>query len=137
VARACEADHSPPSNAKVKEYVELYIHSPNTPSCHGAYLSKRVTLSLPSFTSTFFYGSENCTLKAKDKSRIIAAAIRCTRQLAKYAWMDYRRNEDMFKELKTEPILGMIWIQHVDRIQRDVLPKTTKIYRPHEIRNQG
>jgi hypothetical protein len=27
-----EANHSPPSNAEVKEYVELYIHSLNTSS---------------------------------------------------------------------------------------------------------
>jgi hypothetical protein len=27
-----EADHSPPSSAEVKECVELYLHSPNTPS---------------------------------------------------------------------------------------------------------
>jgi hypothetical protein len=26
-----EADHSPPSNAEVKEWVELYVHSPTTP----------------------------------------------------------------------------------------------------------
>jgi hypothetical protein len=26
-----EADHSPPSSAKVKEWVELYLHSLNTP----------------------------------------------------------------------------------------------------------
>jgi hypothetical protein len=26
-----EADHSPPSSSEVKEWVELYIHSPNTP----------------------------------------------------------------------------------------------------------
>jgi len=31
-----EADHSPPSRAEVKECVELYIHSPNTPSWHAA-----------------------------------------------------------------------------------------------------
>jgi hypothetical protein len=31
-----EADQSPPSNAEVKEYVELYIHSHNTPSWRGA-----------------------------------------------------------------------------------------------------
>jgi len=31
-----EADHSPPTSAEVKEGVELYIHSPNTPSWHGA-----------------------------------------------------------------------------------------------------
>jgi hypothetical protein len=33
-----EADHSPPSSAKVKERVELDFHSPNTPSWHGAQL---------------------------------------------------------------------------------------------------
>jgi len=31
-----EADHSPPSSAKDKECVELYLHSSNTPSWRGA-----------------------------------------------------------------------------------------------------
>jgi hypothetical protein len=31
-----EADHSPPSSAEVKECVELYHHSLNTPSWRGA-----------------------------------------------------------------------------------------------------
>jgi hypothetical protein len=31
-----EADHSPSSSVEVKECVELYIHSPNTPSWRGA-----------------------------------------------------------------------------------------------------
>jgi hypothetical protein len=31
-----EADHSPPSSAEVKEYVELYLNFPNTPSWRGA-----------------------------------------------------------------------------------------------------
>jgi hypothetical protein len=35
-----EADHSPPSSAEVKEWVELYIYSPNTPLWHGAQLKK-------------------------------------------------------------------------------------------------
>jgi hypothetical protein len=30
-----EADHSPPSSAEVKEWVELYLRSPNTPSWRG------------------------------------------------------------------------------------------------------
>jgi hypothetical protein len=33
-----EADHSPPSSAEVKEWVELYLHSPTTPSWRGAKL---------------------------------------------------------------------------------------------------
>jgi hypothetical protein len=35
-----EADHSPPSSAEVKEWVELYLHSPNTPSWRGSQLKK-------------------------------------------------------------------------------------------------
>jgi hypothetical protein len=31
-----EADHSPPSSAEVEEWVELYVHSLNTPSWRGA-----------------------------------------------------------------------------------------------------
>jgi hypothetical protein len=33
---AREADHSPPSSAEVKECMELYLHSPDTPSWRGA-----------------------------------------------------------------------------------------------------
>jgi hypothetical protein len=36
----CEADHSPPSSVEVKEWVELYVRSPNTPSWRGAQLRK-------------------------------------------------------------------------------------------------
>jgi hypothetical protein len=33
-----EADHSSPSSLEVKEWVKLYIHSPNTPPWRGAQL---------------------------------------------------------------------------------------------------
>jgi hypothetical protein len=33
-----ETDHSPPSRAEVKEWAELYLHSPNTPSLRGGQL---------------------------------------------------------------------------------------------------
>jgi hypothetical protein len=34
-------DHSPPSSAEVRECLELYLHSPNTPSWRGAQLKQR------------------------------------------------------------------------------------------------
>jgi hypothetical protein len=43
-----EADHSRPSSAEVKEWMELYLHSPNTPSWRGAQLKHR-----DNFTFTF------------------------------------------------------------------------------------
>jgi hypothetical protein len=36
-----ETDHSPPSNAKLKECVDLYIHSPSTLAWHGAQLKNK------------------------------------------------------------------------------------------------
>jgi hypothetical protein len=43
-----EADHSPPSSAKAEEWVELYLHSPNTPSWRGSQLKHT-----ENFTFTF------------------------------------------------------------------------------------
>jgi hypothetical protein len=47
-----EADHSPPSSAEVKECAELYLHSPNIPSWHGAQFKKKHT---ENFTFTFTF----------------------------------------------------------------------------------
>jgi hypothetical protein len=45
-----EADHSSPSSADVKECVELYLHSTNTPSWRGTLLKHK-----DNFTFTFIY----------------------------------------------------------------------------------
>jgi hypothetical protein len=45
----CEAAHSHPSGAEVKEWVELCLHSPSMPSRHGAQLKHR-----DNFTFTFY-----------------------------------------------------------------------------------
>jgi hypothetical protein len=42
-----EADHSPPSNAEVKDCVELYLHSPHTPSWRGAQFKQSTETTLP------------------------------------------------------------------------------------------
>jgi len=47
-----EADQSPPSTVEVKESVEPYVHSPNTPSWHGAQLKHR-----DNFIFTFTFDS--------------------------------------------------------------------------------
>jgi hypothetical protein len=53
-----EADHSPPSTAKVKEWVELYLHSLNTPPWRGAQLKHR-----DNFTFTFTGPYIDCYLR--------------------------------------------------------------------------
>jgi hypothetical protein len=42
-----EADHSPPFSAEVEEFVELYLHSPNTLSWRGTQLKKSTGITLP------------------------------------------------------------------------------------------
>jgi hypothetical protein len=52
-----EADHSLPSSAEVKELVELYLHSLNTPSWRGTQGEQRDNFTF-TFTETFFaFGS--------------------------------------------------------------------------------
>jgi hypothetical protein len=58
-------------------------------------------------------------MKANDKTRITAAETRFMRKTAKYIWSDYKRNDNIIRELKTEPVMGKMlkyknnWIQHV------------------------
>jgi hypothetical protein len=60
-----EADNSPPSTTEVKERVELYLHSPNTPSWRGAELkSAQGQLLRKYFISSLpvvLYGCEACS----------------------------------------------------------------------------
>jgi hypothetical protein len=44
-----EADYSPPSSAEVKEWLELYLHSPNTLPWRGAQLKQRDNFTFTSF----------------------------------------------------------------------------------------
>jgi hypothetical protein len=54
-----EADHSPPSIAKVKEYLELYLHSPSTPSWRCAQLKRKAQGQF--YTYFYFYlDSDQC-----------------------------------------------------------------------------
>lgn len=50
------------------------------------------------FTGTL-YGSGNWTAKEEDKNRITASEMKFIRITAKYAWMDYKGNEDVLNEL--------------------------------------
>ena len=97
------------------------------------------TLALP----VLFYGSETWTIKARDARRITAAQIKYTRRTAGYTWTDYKTNTQIAKELKISPILDKLleckrnWIQHVNRMPRNRLPRVMKHYSPTGRRNHG
>jgi len=65
------------------------------------------------------------------------------RRTAGYTWTDYKTNAQIAKELKITSILDKLleyersWIQHVNRMPRNGLPKVMKYYSPTGRRNHG
>jgi len=89
------------------------------------------------------YGSETWTVKARDGRRITAAEMKYMRTTAGYTGTDYKTNAQIAKELKITPILDKLleykrtWIQHVNRMPCNRLPRVTKHYSPTGSRNHG
>jgi len=88
-------------------------------------------------------GSETWTIKARDATRITAAEMKYMRRTAGYIWTDYKTNAQIAKELKIAPISDKLleykrnWIQHVNRMPRNRLPRIMKRYSPTGRRNHG
>ena len=65
------------------------------------------------------------------------------RRRAGYTWTDYKTNAQIAKELKITPILDKLlenkrsWMQHVNRMPRNKLPRVTKYYSPTGRRSHG
>jgi hypothetical protein len=65
------------------------------------------------------------------------------RRTAGYTWTDYKTNTQIKKELKITTILDILleykrnWIQHVNRMPRNRLPRVMKHYSPTGGRNYG
>jgi len=65
------------------------------------------------------------------------------RRTAGYTWADYKTNTQIAKELKITPILDKLleykrkWIQHVNRMSHNRLPRVMKHYSPIGRRNYG
>jgi hypothetical protein len=97
------------------------------------------TLALP----VLIYGSETWTIKASDARRITAAEMKCMRRKAGHTWTDYKTDAQITKELKITQILDKLleykrsWIQHVNRMPRNRLPRVMKHYSPAGRRNRG
>jgi hypothetical protein len=89
------------------------------------------------------YGSENWTIKATDKEIITAAEMKYMRKTVGYTWTDYKPNTQIAKELNTTQVLFKIheyrrdWLQHINRMTRNRLPRILNNYRPTGRRNKG
>jgi hypothetical protein len=92
------------------------------------------TIALP----ILLYDSETWTIKARDARRITATKMKYMRRTA-----DYKTNTQITQELKITPILDKLleykrnWIQHVNRMPRNRLPRVMKHSFPTGRRNHG
>jgi len=74
---------------------------------------------------------------------LTAAEMKHMRRTAGYIWTDYKTNAQIAKELKITPILDKLleykrnWIQHLNRMPRNRLPRVMKCYFPTGRRNHG
>jgi len=65
------------------------------------------------------------------------------RRTAGYIWTDYKTNTQITKELRITPVLEKLleykrnWIQHVNRMPRNRLPRVMKRYSPTGRRKHG
>ena len=93
--------------------------------------------------SMYFMTNNNWTIKASDARRITAAEMKHMRITAGYTRTIYKTNTVIAKELKITPILDKLlenksnWIQHVNRMPRNRLPRVMKHYSPTGRRNHG
>jgi hypothetical protein len=89
------------------------------------------------------YGIETWTITAKDTRRITAADMKYMKRTAEYSWTYYKTNTQIEKKKKIAPILDKLleykrnWIQHVNRIPHNRLPRIMKQYSPTGRRNHG
>jgi hypothetical protein len=90
------------------------------------------TLVLP----TLLYGSENWTIK--DATRITVAEMKYMRRTAGYTWTDHETSADIAKELYITRVLDTVedyerkWLQHVNRMPRNTLPRLIKKTTPQQ-----
>jgi hypothetical protein len=79
----------------------------------------------------------------KTKSRLEASEMRFLRSVAGYRLIDHRRNEDIREEIQIIDINSRIkdyqikWLQHLERMEQNIIPKLLQNYKPRGRRDQG
>jgi hypothetical protein len=92
---------------------------------------------------TLLYGSECWTLTKRQKSRLEVSEMRFLRSVAGYRLIGHRRNEGIREELQIIDINLRIenyqikWLQHLERMEQNRIPKLLLNYKPRGRRDQG
>jgi hypothetical protein len=89
------------------------------------------------------FGSEAWVLKKRDEQRLEAAQMKFLRHLLGITKLDKERNQSLREKLGVKNIILEIrrykreWLQHVERMDTDRIPKQALKYRPKGKRSMG
>jgi hypothetical protein len=89
------------------------------------------------------YGSEAWTIRKADERSLQAAEMKFMRKTAGFTLWDHKRNEEILKYLKVEPVSKFIqnywakWKEHIERMDSSRNPNNLLNYRPHGKRSLG
>jgi hypothetical protein len=89
------------------------------------------------------FGSEAWVLKKRDEQRLEAAQMKFLRHLMGITKLDRERNQSVREKLGVQNIVLEIkqyqreWLQHVERMDADRIPKQSLKYRPKGKRSIG
>jgi hypothetical protein len=111
----------------------------------GKQLTKETKLRIHKITAkaALKCGSEAWVLKKRDEQRLEAAQMKCLRHLRGITELDRQRNQSMREKPGVQNTVLEIkqyqreWLQHVERMDTDRIPKQALQYRPKGKRSIG
>ena len=111
----------------------------------GKPMNKETKLRIHNITakSTLKFGSEAWVLRKREEQRLEAAQMKCLRRLLGITKLDKEKNQCIREKTGAQNIVKEIkqyqekWLQHVQRIDTNRLPKQALQYKPKGRRNVG
>jgi hypothetical protein len=111
----------------------------------GKQMTKKTKLRIHNITakSALKFGSEASVLKKRDEQRLEAAQIKFLRHLLGITKLDRERNQSSGEKLGVQNIVLEIkqyqreWLQHVERVNTERIPKQALKYRSEGKRSIG
>ena len=121
------------------------IDSPKYVTVYNLFLNKETKLRIHNITAkaALKFGSEAWVLKKREEQRLEAAQMKFLRRLLGITKLDKEKNQCIREKTGAQSIVKEIkqyqkeWLQHVQRMDTNRLPKQALQYRPKGRRNMG
>ena len=122
-----------------------YLPWPDPVQNFGKQMNKETKLRIHNITAkaALKFGSEVCVLKKREEQRLEAAQMKFLRHLLRITKLDKEKNQCIREKTGAQNIVKLIkqyqkkWLQHVQRMDTNRIPKQTLRYIPKGRRNIG